>query len=164
LVKALKATWKGAAGIMATTTKTKVAAQTSRYNELKRMLEERRRELLNAVQGKMRDVRAEGGKDRDVLDQGESSEVDIQEDIEFALIQMKSETLNKVAAALRRLEEGSYGDCFECGDEIAEARLRALPFAVRCKDCEEARETAERRERMQAQKRGSSALFYDVSN
>jgi DnaK suppressor protein len=149
---------------MATTKKTKVAAQTSRYNELKRMLEERRRELLNAVQGKMRDVRAEGGKDRDVLDQGESSEVDIQEDIEFALIQMKSETLNKVAAALRRLEEGSYGDCFECGDEIAEARLRALPFAVRCKDCEEARETAERRERMQAQKRGSSALFYDVSN
>jgi DnaK suppressor protein len=155
---------EGAAGIMATTTKTKVAAKTSRYNELKKMLEDRRRELLNAVQGKMRDVRAEGSKERDVLDQGESSEVDIQEDIEFALIQMKSETLNKVDAALRRLEEGTYGDCFECGDEIAEARLRALPFAVRCKDCEEARETAERRERMQAQKRGSSALFYDMSN
>ena len=149
---------------MATTTKTKVAAKTSRYTELKKMLEERRRELLNAVQGKIRDARAEGGKDRDVLDQGESSEVDIQEDIEFALIQMKSETLTKVDAALRRLEEGSYGDCFECGDEIAEARLRALPFAVRCKDCEEARENTERRERMQAQKRGSSALFYDVSN
>ncbi len=149
---------------MATTTKTKVAAKTSRYNELKKMLEERRRELLNAVQGKMRDVRAEGNKDRDVLDQGESSEVDIQEDIEFALIQMKSETLTKVDAALRRLEEGTYGDCFECGDEIAEARLRALPFAVRCKDCEEARENAERRERVQAQKRGSSALFYDMQN
>ena len=149
---------------MATTTKTKVAAKTSRYNELRKMLEERRRELMTAVQDKMRDVRAEGGKDRDVLDQGESSEVDIQEDIEFALIQMKSETLTKVDAALRRLEEGSYGDCFECGDEIAEARLRALPFAVRCKDCEEARENNERRERMQAQKRGSSALFYDVSN
>jgi DnaK suppressor protein len=155
---------EGATGIMATTTKTKVAAKTSRYNELKKMLEERRRELLNAVQGKMRDVRAEGSKERDVLDQGESSEVDIQEDIEFALIQMKSETLNKVDAALRRLEDGSYGDCFECGEEIAEARLRALPFAVRCKDCEEARETAERRERVQAQKRGSSALFYDMQN
>ena len=82
-----------------------------------------------------------------MLDQGESSEVDIQEDIEFALIQMKSETLNKIDAALRRLDEGTYGNCFECGDEIAEARLRALPFAVRCKDCEEARETAEQRER-----------------
>ena len=148
---------------MATTTKTKVAAKTSRYNELRKMLEERRRELMTAVQHKMRDVRAEGGNDRDVLDQGESSEVDIQEDIEFALIQMKSETLNKIDAALRRLEDGSYGDCFECGEEISEARLRALPFAVRCKECEEARETAEQRERMMARK-GSSAFLFDSSN
>ena len=133
---------------MATTTKSKAAAKTSRYNELKKMLDDRRRELMNEVQGRIRDVRAEGSKERDVLDQGESSEVDIQEDIEFALIQMKSETLNKINEALRRLDEGTYGDCFECGDEISEARLRALPFAVRCKDCEEARETAEQRERM----------------
>jgi len=150
---------------MATTTKsTKVASKTSRYNELRTMLEERRRELLSEVQGKIRDVRAESGKERDVLDQGESSEVDIQEDIEFALIQMKSETLNKINEALRRLEEGTYGNCFECGDEIAHARLRALPFAVRCKDCEEARENAEQRERMMARKSGSAALFFDMSN
>ncbi len=149
---------------MATTTKKKVAAKASRYDELKTMLEDRRRELMNAVQGKIRDARAEGNKDREVLDQGESSEVDIQEDIEFALIQMKSETLNKIDAALRRLDENTYGDCFECGDEISEARLRALPFAVRCKDCEEARETAEQRERVMAQRRGSSALFFDMSN
>jgi DnaK suppressor protein len=148
---------------MATTTKTKGAAK-NRYNELKKMLENRRRELVNEVQGRMRDVRSATDKDRDVLDQGESSEVDIQEDIEFALLQMKSETLNKIDAALRRLEDGSYGDCFECGEEISEARLRALPFAVRCKDCEEARETAEQRERALAQKRGSSALFFDMSN
>jgi DnaK suppressor protein len=147
---------------MATTTKTKGAAK-NRYNELKKMLENRRRELMNDVQGRMRDVR-DHDKDRDVLDQGESSEVDIQEDIEFALIQMKSETLNKIDAALRRLDEGTYGGCFECGEEISEARLRALPFAVRCKDCEEARETAEQRERALAQKRGSSALFFDMSN
>jgi DnaK suppressor protein len=125
------------------------------------MLEDRRRELLNELQGKMRDVRSEGHRERDVLDQGESSEVDIQEDIEFALIQMKAETLNRINEAIRRLEEGAYGNCFECGDEISEARLRALPFAVRCKDCEEARETAEQRERQMAQRRGSSALFYD---
>ena len=150
--------------IMATTTKSKTAAKTSRYNELRKMLEERRRELTSEVQGKIRDVRAESGKDRDVLDQGESSEVDIQEDIEFALIQMKGETLNKVNEALRRLEEGTYGNCFECGDEIAEPRLRALPFAVRCKDCEEARETAEQRERQMARRGGSSALFFDMAS
>ena len=149
---------------MATTTKRKAAATTSRYTELKKMLEHRRLELMNELQGKIRDVRAEGIKDREVLDQGESSEVDIQEDIEFALMQMKSETLTKVTEALRRLDEGTYGNCFECGDEITEARLRALPFAVRCKDCEEARETAEQRERVLAQRRGSSTLFYDMSN
>ena len=128
------------------------------------MLDNRRRELVAEVQGRMRDVRNEGSKERDVLDQGESSEVDIQEDIELALIQMKSETLNKIDAALRRLNEGSYGDCFECGDEISEARLRALPFAVRCKECEEARETAELRERMAQRKGGSSAFLFDTTN
>src|SRR6187399_1121255 len=147
---------------MATTaTKTKAPSKTSRYNELRKMLENRRRELVTEVQGKIRDVRADGNKEREVLDQGESSEVDIQEDIEFALIQMKSETLNKINEALRRLEEGTYGNCFECGDEIAQARLRALPFAVRCKDCEEAREMAQQRERIQA-RRGSATLGFDM--
>ena len=58
-----------------------------------------------------------------------------------------------------RLDEGAYGDCFQCGDEIAQARLRALPFAVRCKDCEEALETAEERERHVAQRTASVVLF-----
>ena len=146
------------------TKSTKAAVRASRYSDLRQMLDDRRRELMSEVQGRIRDVRTEGVKDREVLDQGESSEVDIQEDIEFALIQMKSETLNKIHEALRRLEEQTYGNCFECGDEIAEARLRALPFAVRCKDCEEARENAEQRERVMAQKRGSSALFFDMSS
>ena len=75
----------------------------TRYTELKQMLEERRREIQAEVQGRMRDVRSEGawgGKQSEVLDAVESSEVDIQEDIEFALIQMKSETLNKIDEAL----------------------------------------------------------------
>jgi DnaK suppressor protein len=136
-----------------------------RYNELKWMLQERRAEIQAEVQGKMRDVRAEGtwgAKQSDVLDAVESSEADIQDEIEFALIQMKSETLNKIVDALARLEQGNYGDCFECGDEIAEKRLRALPFAVRCKDCEEARENAEQRERQLAARRGGSSLFLDM--
>lgn len=136
----------------------------SRYTELKKMLEARRRELQAEVQGKMRDVRAEGtwgSKQSEVFDAVESSEADTQDDLEFALIQMKSETLNKVTDALARLEQGDYGNCFECGDEIAEKRLRALPFAVRCKDCEEAREMAEQRARQQS-RRGSSSLFLDM--
>jgi DnaK suppressor protein len=137
----------------------------SRYIDLKQMLDERRRELQAEVKGKMRGVREEGtwgGKMNEVLDAVESSEADIQEDIEFALIQMKSETLNKINDALLRLEQGVYGNCYECGEEIAEKRLRALPFAVRCKDCEEAKENAERRERQLAVRRGTSTLFLDM--
>ena len=138
------------------------AAPKSRYSELKRMLEERRSEIQAQVQGKMRDVRSEGGGKSEVFDAVESSEADIQDDIEFALIQMKSETLNKINDALIRLEQGDYGNCFDCGEEIAEKRLRALPFAVRCKDCEEAREVAEQRERQMAARRGASSLFFDM--
>lgn len=147
-------------------TVTNSEGSSTRYRELKKMLEDRRRELQAEVQGKMRDVRATGETTKlsEVFDAVESSEADIQEDIELALIQMKSETLSKVDDALARLEQGTYGNCFECGDEIAGARLRALPFAVRCKDCEEARETAEQRERMLARRTGSSALFFDMSN
>lgn len=138
-----------------------VVSKSARYDELRRILEDRRRDILSEVQGRIRGVRAEGSeKPHDVMDPGETSEVDIQEDIEFALIQMKAETLNKINEALSRLEEGTYGRCFECGDEIAEQRLRALPFAVRCKDCEEARENAQKRERMAA-RRGASSLFYE---
>ncbi len=145
-------------------TTTTAAVGRSRYNELKQMLLGRRRELQAQVHDKMRDVRATGEvtKLSEVFDAGESSEADIQEDIELALIQMKSETLNRVDDALGRLEQGTYGNCFDCGEEIAEKRLRALPFAVRCKDCEEAKENAEQRERQVAARRGSSSLFFDM--
>lgn len=144
----------------------KNAMHTERYNTLKQMLEGRKKEILGQLHEKIRDVRAENvsGKASNVLDPGESSEAGIQEDIEFALIQMKAETLKKVDEALNRLEEGAYGNCFECGEEISQQRLRALPFAVRCRDCEEARENAQRRERMAAQRQSSSALFFDLSS
>jgi len=150
---------------MATTVK-KPKMNTERYDTLKQMLGDRKRQIVSQLHDKIRDVRTENesGKMSNVLDQGESSEAGIQEDIEFALIQMKSETLNKINEALGRLEEGAYGNCFECGEEIAPQRLRALPFAVRCRDCEEARETAQRRERLAAQRQSSSALFFDSAN
>ena len=121
----------------------------NRYDELKGMLEQRRREILSDIKSKMRDARVDGAeKPHEVLDPGDTAELDTQEDLEFVLIQMKAETLNKISDALSRLDNGTYGDCVECGHAIAGARLRALPFAIRCKACEEARETVQR-ERMQ---------------
>ena len=143
---------------------TTAVSGSARYDELKEMLLGRRRELQAEVQGKMRGVRATGEvtKLAEVFDAVETSEADIQEDIELALIQMKAETLSKVDDALARLEQSTYGNCFECGDEIAEKRLRALPFAVRCKDCEAAKEAVEQRHRQLTARRGASSLFFDI--
>ena len=133
----------------------------SRSNDLKTMLESRRGEVVHELQEKIRAARGDGLTDRDVLDDAESTELDIQDEIGFALIQLKMEMVKQIDAALRRLEDGRYGDCFECGAEIAEARLRALPFAVRCRDCEQSREEDER-ERVMGQRRSSPVRFLDL--
>ena len=131
----------------------------SREEDLRQMLEERRRDMLAEVQGRIRGVRTDAaGRPHHGMDQGEAGEAHVQHDIEFALIQMKAEILTRINEALSRLEEGSYGYCFDCGEEIAEPRLRALPFAVRCRECEESREVAQRRERVAA-RRGVFSLF-----
>lgn len=41
----------------------------------------------------------------------------------------------QIRAALGRIEDGSYGVCVTCGEDIAAARLEALPFAQQCIDC-----------------------------
>ncbi len=78
-------------------------ATSARYADLKKILEDRRREILSEVQDKIRDVRTEGNTQKlnEVFDAGESSDTDIQEDIELALIQMKAETLQKIDVGAR---------------------------------------------------------------
>lgn len=141
------------------------AMNPDRYSELKRILEERRREMLGEVHTKIKNVRTEGASGMmQTVEMGDASKAEVHDDIEFALIQMKAETLQKIEAALVRLEEGAYGNCSECGDEISQQRLRALPFALRCKDCEEAREVAQQRARLATQRRGAASLFVDLSS
>ncbi len=144
--------------------KRRMKIRSGRYTELKRILEGRRLEIISEVKDKMRDVRSEGAlvPRQGVRDEVESSEADIQDDIEFALLQMKTETLNKVGEALLGLDVGTYGYCDECGEEISEQRLRALPFAVRCKNCEEAREDVQDRERIVDDRRSSVSVFADM--
>jgi DnaK suppressor protein len=48
--------------------------------------------------------------------------------------------LREIDEALDRIDEGSYGDCEECGEPIGEARLKALPYATLCVDCKADRE------------------------
>ena len=116
----------------------------TRQAELKRILEARRKEIEDDLNARVRRGRytAASTEVGDVGDMADSAEGDLQDELAFALMQMKAETLERTNDALRRLDDGTFGVCASCGDEISEARLRALPFAVRCTECEERRETA----------------------
>jgi DnaK suppressor protein len=139
------------------TASTRSLARRSRHRDLRTMLLDRQRELESVLEQRVRHLpsdRPTGG-----LDETEHAEADYQEHIEVALIQMKSETLQRVREALLRLDAGEYGDCADCGGEIAEQRLRALPFAVRCRACEELHEHHAARERRLASPQGFSLIF-----
>jgi len=57
--------------------------------------------------------------------------------ISAAIVEITSRTLQHIEGALDRLESGTYGRCSDCGAEIPATRLRAMPFAERCRDCQE---------------------------
>jgi DnaK suppressor protein len=128
----------------------------ARIRELRQILLDRRRETDGDVRTRMRDGRSE--RSDEVSDDGDDSDAALQNGIDFALLQMKAETLARIDAALVRLDAGLYGDCFDCGEEISDKRLRALPFAVRCTACEEKREQQARTRRL-AQNQAHLSLF-----
>ena len=112
-----------------------------RYLLLKGILEDRRRE----IQEKLRSLRESLPADaKDVRDAEEQSVDDFVQEVDLALMQMKSETLKKIEQALLRLEADTYGRCQECAAEIPPARLRALPFAALCRECQEETESTVR--------------------
>ncbi len=115
-----------------------------RREVLRRMLEVRRREIQQKLRLLRETLPIEAAE---VKDAEEQSVADFVQEVDFALMQMKSDTLNKIDEAIRRLEAGRYGLCAECGGEIAEARLRALPFADRCRACQEREETRDAQQR-----------------
>ena len=125
----------------------------ARRADIRRMLVERRHELLNEIQGRVRDVREEGFSNYHRTTQlGDTLEAEPEDDLVFALIQMKGEMLERVNEAVRKFDEGAYGYCADCGEIIASVRLRAMPFAVRCRDCEQTLEDERRRERVPVQR------------
>src|SRR6266853_762054 len=93
----------------------------ARERDLRRILMDRRRQIEGDVRTRIRDGRTD--RSEEVLDDGDHSDAALQHGIDFALIQMKAETLARIDAALTRLDTGTYGDCFDCGDEISGKRL-----------------------------------------
>jgi DnaK suppressor protein len=129
---------------------------TTRNRELRLILRARQREMRDDVQKRIRHAPARATDVGDTIDR---SDTDVQDTMDLALLQMRAETLRRIDEALVRLDAGEYGICFECAGEITERRLRALPFAVRCQSCEQAREQDQGRARLNAQRRAAFTLF-----
>src|SRR5436189_90725 len=58
-----------------------------------------------------------------------------EQEFTLSLIANQEQALEEIGAALERLEDGSFGRCEECSEEIPAPRLEALPYARYCVDC-----------------------------
>ena len=135
--------------------KSKGVTDHERYQVLKSMLEDRRRE----IQDKLRSLRETLPTDATTVKDAEEQSVDdFVQEMDFAIMEMKAESLGKIDEAIRRLEAGVYGVCAECGAEIAEPRLKALPFATLCVACQE-REESEQAETREASRPHETAAL-----
>lgn len=110
--------------------------------ELREKLERERAELVSKSKLALDEIQSENERGgRDSVD--ESTE----EQGTATMLELKgreSAQLTKIKRALQRLEEGSYGECVDCGEAIPVKRLQARPAAVMCIDCKEQKERSER--------------------
>ncbi|MEM6687975.1 MAG: TraR/DksA family transcriptional regulator [Planctomycetota bacterium] len=81
----------------------------------------------------------------DMLDAAADS---IQDELNSQLIDAESRELQAINDAIIRFDQGTFGDCYECGKPIPLDRLRAIPYAVDCIQCR--RESERRSERASA--------------
>ncbi|MCO6439610.1 MAG: TraR/DksA family transcriptional regulator [Nitrococcus mobilis] len=71
-----------------------------------------------------------------VADVGDASVADLLVDLGIAEIDRHVREIQRIEAALRRLADGSYGYCIDCGDAIVVRRLQANPAVARCYACQ----------------------------
>lgn len=73
-------------------------------------------------------------------DSGDESLANALADFNVARLDRQVQGLRDIGAAFRRIKDGEYGVCIDCGDDIGFTRLQAYPIAKRCIACQEQRE------------------------
>lgn len=113
-----------------------------KYAELRQRLVDQRDRTYERVRAIHADQQRESMElEKDPEDQAIQLEND---EVLDALEPATRREFGQILGALERLEEGQYGTCVDCGDEIAMKRLEAIPFAVRCVECAEEHEGEQR--------------------
>jgi DnaK suppressor protein len=122
---------------MATAVRT--ARRGFRSAEHLRRLEELHRKQRDEFEARLRELRESSAPSEtvDVTDVEALSDNASSVGLGAAVVEITAKTLRGIEDALKRLKAGSYGICSECENEIAPARLKAMPFAERCRDCQE---------------------------
>ena len=100
------------------------------------ILHEERRKLRARLAGLDAETQVEVVPD----DEGAAASRSWMEDLALDSRERRSQKLNDIEAALRRVDQGTYGICENCGKEIGERRLQALPWAPLCLACAEAQQ------------------------
>jgi RNA polymerase-binding transcription factor len=100
-------------------------------DERARVFEERER-LVEDTSGLMEDLSEEDGVDSHPAD---SATETLSREIELSLEDNADRLLAAIDAALKRLDDGTYGVCESCGQNISPDRLEALPYATKCIEC-----------------------------
>ena len=118
------------------------APAADRFRGLKSMLIAKRDALLNEAKQEIQ--KYVSGENRQLvdtaIDEADWAAVEISEDINLKRLSAQRQLLNDVEECLRKVSEGTYGICEDCGEEISEKRLRVIPTATLCIDCKEQRE------------------------
>ena len=114
--------------------------------ELTYAIRERRRALLEEVAEGIARVREDG---REALadgvpDSGDQAQADLIGELDLAYAKRDLGELEELDGAARRLADGSYGICLDCGADIPLERLQARPGAPRCVDCQRRHEVTYR--------------------
>lgn len=106
--------------------------------ELRRALEQRRGELIREIRDDLARVRGESFRDvaGPAADPGDESVFDLISDLNQAEARRDVGELRAIEAARGRFDDGHYGECIDCGQDIGFARLRASPAALRCIVCQ----------------------------
>ena len=73
-------------------------------------------------------------------DIGDYALIDVLEDTGLAVTDIRHQELLRLDDAIKRVKEGRYGICEDCGKEIGRERLQVAPYAPYCIDCQEKRE------------------------
>ena len=117
-----------------------------RHEMLKKILLKKRNEVVQGLEAQMgRKLLAETGQKIDsAMDSADQSALDMDQGIDYSLLEMKYEQYKDIADAFRKLQNNTYGLCEECGQEIDIKRLQVNPLARFCITCKQKKEEIER--------------------